>query len=81
MTPGSADQAGGAAMQGERDGVGSGSSGSTRVAGLVLVIVAALPLLAARLASLPLLDPDEAKHAQIAREMLYLFSRVASGQR
>ena len=50
-------------MQGERDGAGSGSFGSARLAGLALVVVAALPLLAARLASLPLLDPDEAKHA------------------
>jgi 4-amino-4-deoxy-L-arabinose transferase-like glycosyltransferase len=38
--------------------------------GILLVVAAALPLLLARIATLPLLDPDEAKHAQIAREML-----------
>jgi len=36
----------------------------------LLVVVATLPLLLARIGTLPLLDPDEAKHAQIAREML-----------
>jgi dolichol-phosphate mannosyltransferase len=36
----------------------------------LLVVAATLPLLLARIGTLPLLDPDEAKHAQIAREML-----------
>ncbi len=36
----------------------------------MLVLLAAVLLLGARIGDLPLLDPDEAKHAQVAREML-----------
>jgi 4-amino-4-deoxy-L-arabinose transferase-like glycosyltransferase len=52
----------------ERD-EGEGTTLS-RTRGLLLVLVAAALLLGARIGDLPLLDPDEAKHAQVAREML-----------
>jgi 4-amino-4-deoxy-L-arabinose transferase-like glycosyltransferase len=41
-----------------------------RTIGLIVLLAVAAPLFLARLGNVPLLDPDEAKHAQIAREML-----------
>jgi 4-amino-4-deoxy-L-arabinose transferase-like glycosyltransferase len=52
----------------------AGEQGSARAPSRDLaffgVLVGAALLLGARIADLPLLDPDEAKHAEIAREML-----------
>ncbi|HET9063383.1 MAG TPA: glycosyltransferase family 39 protein, partial [Candidatus Binatia bacterium] len=58
-------------MLGRRGGeAGDEATSLSRGRGLVLVLFAAVLLLGARIGDLPLLDPDEAKHAQVAREML-----------
>ena len=57
-------------MRSWRAGDGSATATLERKRGLWLVLVAAALLFAARIGELPLLDPDEAKHAQVAREML-----------
>ena len=49
---------------------GAGGALKARLGGLALVLAIATPLLWARIGTLPLLDPDEAKHAEVAREML-----------
>lgn len=51
-------------------GEDGGGARRSRAWGFVLVAAASAVLLSARLGDLPLLDPDEAKHAQVAREML-----------
>lgn len=48
----------------------AGRAGRPRHLALLLVLVVAVPVLWARIGTLPLLDPDEAKHAEVAREML-----------
>ena len=55
-------------MQSEHE-PGKTAAGPRRV-GLLLVLTVAIPILWARIGTLPLLDPDEAKHAEVAREML-----------
>lgn len=55
------------ARRGEEDRAAAGPSRST---GFLWVLASATVLLGARIGGLPLLDPDEAKHAEIAREML-----------
>jgi dolichol-phosphate mannosyltransferase len=57
-------------MLGRRAGEEGEGTSLSRAHGLVVVLVAAALLLGARIGDLPLLDPDEAKHAQVAREML-----------
>jgi len=47
-----------------------GERGATRETAFLWVLAGATLLLGARIAELPLLDPDEAKHAEVAREML-----------
>jgi dolichol-phosphate mannosyltransferase len=57
-------------MLGRRGGDDDDAAPLSRNGGFVLVLAAAALLLSARIGDLPLLDPDEAKHAQVAREML-----------
>ena len=57
-------------MRSGRGGEEGTATGLSRNQGLLWVLIAAVLLLGARIGDLPLLDPDEAKHAQVAREML-----------
>jgi 4-amino-4-deoxy-L-arabinose transferase-like glycosyltransferase len=57
-------------MRSRRAGEQGAARWSSRSTGLLWVLAVAALLLGARIASLPLLDPDEAKHAEVAREML-----------
>lgn len=53
-----------------RGGLDGIATSLSRRGGGAVVLLAAVLLLGARIGDLPLLDPDEAKHAQVAREML-----------
>lgn len=57
-------------MESRRGGEWIDALSRPRARGLLAVLIVGAAVLGARLASLPLLDPDEAKHAQAAREML-----------